>query len=269
MDRVWNSFKVKPVDHKTVVTQADIHLIYLARGIFAQLKPRLTLLQIVSNPESSITTVVIGTVIGYDLSVEENKTLDKLITSGLGVGKLGIPCKIPTATVVKQEKPEQKTNESLKTLPAKENMPVPTPQHGLLSDFLVNLSATIDDTGNVEFEEAHSRGMRMLIPPDLNEKSASNESSVLPKDLKPSTTPISLKLVKLSISPGDVINVTPDILQSIPSSKYSDDTWKYIKEQESELKPGNEDSYTTDYADSIDTVIYWNVSMEPDHKRTT
>ena len=76
--QVWNSFKVKPVDHKTAMAQADIHLIYLGWGIFAQLKPRPTPLQITSNPDPSITTLVVGTVIGYDLTAEENKTLNLL-----------------------------------------------------------------------------------------------------------------------------------------------------------------------------------------------
>ena len=133
--QVWNSFKIKPVDNKTAVAQVDIHLIYLGRGIFAQLKPRPTPLQIISNPECSVTTVVIGMVIGYDLTAEENKTRNKLITSGLGVGKSSEPCKIPTATVVKQEKPEQlDVNETSKTLPTKGIAPVPLAQHGLQSD---------------------------------------------------------------------------------------------------------------------------------------
>ena len=78
--QVWNSFKDKLADHRTAVAQADIHLIYFGRGIFAQFKPRPMPLQIIRNPEPSITTVVIGTVVGYDLMAEENKTLNKLIT---------------------------------------------------------------------------------------------------------------------------------------------------------------------------------------------
>ena len=59
---------------------------------------------------------------------------------------------------MKQEKPEQLDGiETLKTLPTKGNAPVPLAQHGLQSHLPVNLSATIDDTGNVEFE-AHSSG---------------------------------------------------------------------------------------------------------------
>ena len=100
----------------------------------------------------------------------------------------------------------------------------------------------------------------MSVPPELKGKPSSIELSVLPKDPKPSTTPISLKLVKLMISPGDVILLTPDILQSIPSYKYSDDTWKYIKEQESACKLESEGSDTIGYADSDDTVIYWNTT---------
>ena len=99
-------------------------------------------------------------------------------------------------------------------------------------------------------------GVRTSVCPELKGKPSSIESSVLPKDPKPSTTPSNLKLVKLMISFEDVILVTPDIIQSIPSSKYSDDTWKYIKEQESASKPENEGSDTIAYADSNDTVIY-------------
>ena len=46
--QVWNSFKVKLVKNNTAMAQANIHLIYLGRGSFAQLKPRLTLLQIIN-----------------------------------------------------------------------------------------------------------------------------------------------------------------------------------------------------------------------------
>ena len=69
------------------------------------------------------------------------------------------------------------------------------------------------------------------------------------------------------ISPKDVILVTPDILQSIPSSKYSDDTWEYIKKQKSAHKLDNDNADTTAYVDSDDTVIYWNTTTNSVCKR--
>ena len=83
---------------------------------------------------------------------------------------------------MKQEKPEPSdTNEPSKTLSTNENVPAPPAQHGLQSSLPVNLSATIDDTGNIAFEEAHTSGVRMSAPPELGRKSPSTESPLPPK----------------------------------------------------------------------------------------
>ena len=67
--------------------------------------------------------------------------------------------------VVKQEKPEPSDiDETSNTSPRGKNVPAPLVQYGLQSDLPVNLSATIDETGNVEFEEAHSSGAKTLLP---------------------------------------------------------------------------------------------------------
>ena len=78
----WSSLKDFKNSCNESLSKSDIHFLYLGRGNFAKLIPRLTPLHIVDETASS-QTVVVG--ILFPLTQHENKTLDALIMSGLGV----------------------------------------------------------------------------------------------------------------------------------------------------------------------------------------
>ena len=73
-------------------------------------------------------------------------------------------------------------------------------------------------------------------------------------------TPISVKLVKMKVNLGDRVQVTQEMLDCIPTSKYSEHTRELIDAipvtpvNPPETRPGNE---TVGYADSDNTIIYW------------
>ena len=97
-----------PLNGRTL-QQSDLHLIYLWCRTFTKLKQCSTPLQILSTPGANATTIVVGTMQGSvnGLTLEECKTLDKLIYSGTGIGlhrprQAAATC----ASVVKQEHPE-------------------------------------------------------------------------------------------------------------------------------------------------------------------
>ena len=80
---IWTSLKVIPTTHDEMIKQVDLHLVYLGRGNFVRLQNCSTPLQVVEYSKKS-ETVVIGTFV--PLSPEENKILDTMIMSGLGIG---------------------------------------------------------------------------------------------------------------------------------------------------------------------------------------
>ena len=80
---IWTSLKVIPTTHDEIIKQVDLHLVYIGRGNFVRLQNCSTPLQVVASSKKS-ETVVIGTFM--PLSPEENKILDTMIMSGLGIG---------------------------------------------------------------------------------------------------------------------------------------------------------------------------------------
>ena len=80
---IWTSLKVAPATYDKMIKQVDLHLVYLGRGNFVRLQNCSTPLQVVASSEKS-ETVVIDTFV--PLSLEENKILDTMIMSGLGIG---------------------------------------------------------------------------------------------------------------------------------------------------------------------------------------
>ena len=80
---IWTSLKVILATHDEMLKQVDLHLVYLGRGNFVRLQNPSTPLQIVESSKKS-ETVVIGTIV--PLYPEENKILDTMIMSSLGIG---------------------------------------------------------------------------------------------------------------------------------------------------------------------------------------
>ena len=82
-NQIWTSLRNSEDSHNVILSKVDIHLVYLGRGNFALLQKRENALQTVHrSPE--IDSIVIGTFI--PLSPDEDKTLNRLIFSGLGFG---------------------------------------------------------------------------------------------------------------------------------------------------------------------------------------
>ena len=284
-NKIWTSLKNNPPNHNTALNQVNLHLVYLGWGIFAKLNLRVTLLQVESPPGVTVTTVVVSTMQGslLDLSPEESKMLDKLIFSGIDVGLdqkhtgqvSSTAVKPASPTVVKQPIKQEldlmpidtcSATNQLKTAPRTDTT---VTVQGITAELPVNISAVIDRTGNIQVEEAHSSKMAEAVPiaehnspahaPDTadantSQKEQSSSPSLAVRD-------ISLKLVKLAIEPGKRILITQDILDSIPSSKYSDETWKAVagsKETPPSCDNTGYDSDTVAYPDSDETMIYWN-----------
>ena len=105
-----------------------------------------------------------------------------------------------------------------------------TEMQGITSDLPVNVSAVIDKSGNIQVEQAHLSKDPVLetqtgAPANAPTQSSPHKPPKLPRLLLCQT---SLKLVKLKIEPGKRIEITQDILDSILSSTYSDQTWQAI-----------------------------------------
>ena len=80
---MWSSLKTVPSTLSDALKWVDLHLVYLGRGNFIKLQTCSTLLQVLSTMSSDTTSVIVGTML--PLSPEENKILDKLIMSRLGI----------------------------------------------------------------------------------------------------------------------------------------------------------------------------------------
>ena len=81
---IWSSLKTIPPKHQDVLKQIDLYLVYVGRDNFIWLKVCSTPLQVLPTTLRDTTTVIISTMLS--LSPEEDKTLDKLIMSRLGIG---------------------------------------------------------------------------------------------------------------------------------------------------------------------------------------
>ena len=81
--QIWTSLQDSEDSHDVIMSKVDIHLVYLGRGNFALLQKRENALQI-AHRSPEIDSIVIGTFI--PLSPDEDKTLNRLILSGLGFG---------------------------------------------------------------------------------------------------------------------------------------------------------------------------------------
>ena len=88
------------------------------------------------------------------------------------------------------------------------------------------------------------------------------EPSTITMQIKPdslTTTPISLKLVKMNVKPGDRIQVMKEMLDCIPTSKYGKCTRELIDAEIIPEIPHNEESLkeNSEENDSDTMVIYW------------
>ena len=156
-NQIWTSLQDSDAAHDIMMSKVDIHLVYLGQGNFALLQKRESALQIVHrSPEAE--SIVVGTFI--PLSPDEDKTLNRLILSGLGVG-LNHDAK---TTLLDNSEPSIPASTISKT-------PAASPELGL----------------------------KIPEEPELK-----------------------LILYKLQVKPGELIHRTKELLDSIPSTSYSE-----------------------------------------------
>ena len=157
-------------------------------------------------------SIVIGTFI--PLSPDEDKILDSLILSGLGVGinhERSTIAKTATSTVSAPEYTSEQSKSSKDGISSNDR---PT-------TVIKNEPASDCDTG---------------------------EPILIAKE--PDVGSLHLILHRLCVQPGEMINVTPELLNSIPTTSYSRSTMCWIQDntQHGEVT----DDYSTD-----STIVYW------------
>ena len=77
----WSTLKTVPNTHEEVLCACEIHLLYLGRGMFIELKKCETPLSIAPNLDPGVTSYIIG-----ELTPAEQTAYDNVLLSGLGVG---------------------------------------------------------------------------------------------------------------------------------------------------------------------------------------
>ena len=189
-NQIWTSLQDSEDSHDVIMSNVDIHLVYLGRGNFALLQKRESALQIVHR-SPDVDSIVVGTFI--PLSPDEDKTLNHLILSGLGFG----------------------LDHDMKAT------------HTDISKSSMSASSTPNATVT-ELEH------EVKIP------------------VKP-VSELKLILHKLEVKPGELIHITDELLDSIPSTPYSEATRCLI--QISNIS--NETDYSSDttipYSDNTNT----------------
>ena len=160
--QIWTSLNDSTGSHDAILSKVDIHLVYLGQGNFALLQKQESALQIVHR-SPDVESIVIGTFI--PLSPDEDRTLNCLIFSGLGIG-------LDHDTKVKHK-----------------------------------------DIGKPS-TSASTTSKRTVTEPE----------SELKISVKPQPDELKLILHKLEVKPGELIHITDELLDSIPSTPYSEAT---------------------------------------------
>ena len=258
---IWSSLKTVPSTHPDALKQVDLHLVYLGRGNFIKLQTHSTPLQVLSTMSSDSQHHVA-------LSPEENKILDKLIMSGLGIGldretkskglhskqpgkvvtssdSKGLQCRQPVHSATSSDVVHPETDG---ILTVKQEMtkftPVSTPSETLIESLLVSLKKSQTATTST-------------ATPLPNIKVPVTEPSPTTTQIKYNplvTTPVSLFLAKRNVKPGDRIKVTQEMLDCILTSRYSEHTEELFAVG---ITPETPVKVTRDEDDSDTTIIYW------------
>ena len=214
--KIWSSLKTITCSHAKSLKQVDLHLVYLRRGNFIRLQLHSNPLQVLATPNTDSTTMVVVSIM-LSLTPEGDKTLDKLIMSGLGIGldttkkSVGLPAKEPSHTASRPDAGVPSTDEiqNVKqetptvTLPISADIATPTCS---TSKAPVATSVTMGEPDRLTATSL------IVSSPKLASMTQSK-----PGPVSLLTTQISLKLVKMKVNPGDRIQVNS-------FSKYSEHT---------------------------------------------
>ena len=195
---IWTSLRDSQNQHDEALNRSDIHLIYLGRGNFAKLTAHEMPLDVVEETPNS-QSIVIGSL--FLLTPSENKAIDTMMKAGLGV-----------AIAKDESKPA--------TLASTSSTPVCVPEiPGKPSQASRKIAAKFVSTSLIYGEaptsdrstsaKALSKPTEKETPPDVNRQRQ-----------------LCLTLRRINAKPGDRITVNQELLDSIPSSKYSSATWQ-------------------------------------------
>ena len=220
---IWTSLRDSQNSHDEALDRSDIHLIYLGRGNFAKMSTRDVPLLIAENTPTS-QSLVIGTL--FPLTPSEDKAINTMIKTGLGMAisreEPGIINTASTSTA-----PEIVSDKSIKSLPtgkkATKKVASASKEHG--GTTVPKLSTVTTPT---------TKSVEKVPQPVLNMQNQ-----------------LHLILHPINARPGDRITVTQELLDSIPSSKYSRTTWQGIcsKTNIDTENDGNSSDATIPYSD--------------------
>ena len=210
---LWSSLKNSADSHlhDDMLNKVDLHMVYLGRGNFALLQRCTNPLQ-VAESSPNMESIVVGTFI--PLSQDKDKILDSLILSGLGVG------------INRERSTIAKTATSTMSAPKYTSEPSKSSKDGIPSNDRPTTVIKNETASGCDIDEP----LLIAKEPDISR--------------------FRLILHRLCVKPRERINVTPELLNSIPTTPYSRSTMHWIQEN---IK---HDEATDDYSTDL-TMVYW------------
>ena len=220
---IWTSLRDSQNSHDEALDRSDIHLIYLGRGNFAKMSTCDAPLLIAENTPTS-QSLVIGTL--FPLTPSEDKAVNTMIKTGLG-------------TAISREESRTINTASTSTAPV------------IVSDKSIKSLPTGKKATKKVASASKKHGGTTV--PKLSTVTTSTIKSVVkvPHSVLNMQNQLHLILHPINARPGDRITVTQELLDSIPSSKYSRTTWQGIcsKTNIDTENDGNSSDATIPYSD--------------------
>ena len=193
---IWTSLRDSQNSHDEALDRSDIHLIYLGRGNFAKMSARGVPLLISENTPTS-QSLVIGTL--FPLTPSENKALNTMIKTGLG-------------TAISREDPVSTITVSTSTTPI------------IVPGIATKSSPTGYKASKKAASASRDHGSTTVSKLSTVTMSTSKLVEKVPHPVLNLQNQLCLILHPINARPGDRITVNQELLDSIPSSKYSRNT---------------------------------------------
>ena len=218
---IWTSLRDSQNSHDEALDRSDIHLIYLGRGNFAKMSARDVPLLIAENTPTS-QSVAIGTL--FPLTQSEDKAVNTMIKTGLGIA---ISREEPRTTITAS------TSTTPVTVPDKSIKSLPTGKKATKK-----VASASRDHGSM----TASKLSTVTTPMSKSVEKVPHSVLNLQNQLR-------LILHPINARPGDRITVSQELLDCIPSSKYSRTTWQGIRSNIDTENDGNSSDATIPYSD--------------------
>ena len=216
--------------HSTDLQKCDLHLAYIGRGLFIELTECAVPLMITETTEST-TSLVIG-----ELSATEERTIEDVMKTGLGVGLTHAtsqgPCttkQIPSASAAKKEDLPWVESE-LKETTFKDPTPHTPP---VVSDSTYKPVLPLDTEGKI--------------------KTVPTQPNWTPDTVIPKIKEFTISVLKLTMKLGEMFHTSNELLATYPLSRFRPPGYYPIMTQDTDQESTNSDT----------TEIYW--SIDPDN----